>query len=212
MPGARISAAAAIALACVALVSSGCTGSSAERGGGSDAVVERTDDGLRIASSSHRPYSRDAFGSGWADTDGDCLDTRAEILIASSSIRPTLAGSGCSVVSGRWRDAYTGATVSDARSLDIDHVVPLAEAWRSGAWKWSDDRRERFANETGKELLPVNASLNRSKGDQDPADWLPPNGSARCAYATRWIAIKRRWGLAADRREADALARVLRSC
>jgi len=166
--------------------------------------------GLRIAAPSLRPYSRDAFGSGWSDIDGDCLDTRAEVLIADSARRTTLSSSGCTVVAGRWRDAYTGATISDARSLDIDHVVPLAEAWRSGAWRWSEDRRVAFANDVRLELLPVNASLNRSKGDRDPADWMPP--TARCAYARRWVSIKRGWGLSADQREANALARTLQSC
>jgi hypothetical protein len=102
--------------------------------------------------------------------------------------------------------------VTDARSLDIDHVVPLAEAWRSGAWRWTDARRSAFANETNKELLPVSASLNRSKGDQDPAEWMPPNPAARCAYVRRWVAIKVKWGLSVDRRELGAINRTLGSC
>jgi hypothetical protein len=190
------------------LALSGCTALGSSR----PAVIDGTLADIRVAPSSHRVYSRDAFGPGWTDANGDCLDIRAEVLIEESLERARLAASGCSVVSGRWRDPYTGDVVSDARALDIDHVVPLAEAWRSGAWRWSESRRAAFANDARLELLPVDASLNRSKGDKDPADWLPPNIARQCAYVRRWISIKRTWGLTADQREVNALARVKASC
>ncbi|PTW45707.1 GmrSD restriction endonuclease domain-containing protein [Rhodovulum kholense] len=100
------------------------------------------------------PYTRAAFGTGWADSDGDCLDTRAELLADLSTVPVTLAPSGCSVRHGRWIAPYTGQVVAEAGDLDIDHIVPLRYAWGHGAASWSAEKRARFALDPVN-LLPV---------------------------------------------------------
>ncbi|MBL3553827.1 HNH endonuclease family protein [Rhodovulum sulfidophilum] len=109
------------------------------------------------------PYTRAAFGTGWVDSDGDCLDTRAELLADLSTVPVTLAPSGCSVRHGRWIAPYTGQVVTEAGDLDIDHIVPLRYAWGHGADRWSAAKRARFALDPVN-LLPVTASANRSTG------------------------------------------------
>jgi hypothetical protein len=96
--------------------------------------------------------------------------------------------------------------------LDIDHLIPLAEAWRSGAWKWSPAQREAFANDLTDQraLVAVTAGLNRQKGDQDPSTWLPPEN--KCVYVSNWIAIKVRYSLTVDPAEANALTSLVSQC
>ena len=152
------------------------------------------------------PYDRDAFG-GWIDADGDCEDTRAEVL---RSVGPT-AGE-CTVRKIRFVDPYTGLEYAgEAHRIDIDHVVPLAEAWRSGADGWTRERRVAFANDTYN-LIPTAAGVNRSKGDRDPAEWLPPDPEAWCWYGRRWLRIKAEYRLAMDGEEVAGLARALEAC
>ena len=155
-------------------------------------------------------YDRDAFRH-WVDADGNGCDAREEVLIVER-----MAGtvSGCTVVGGRWRSAYDGVETSNPSTFDVDHRVPLADAWASGAWRWTDERREQFANDLafGPSLIAVTASSNRSKGDRDPAEWMPPLPSQRCGYVKQWIAVKYRWGLAVDATEKSALARMLQGC
>ena len=152
-------------------------------------------------------YDRDAFG-GWIDADGDGCDTREEVLIAESR-DPVVRGSGCSIVAGRWFSPYDGATWRRPSDVDIDHVVALGEAWRSGAAGWSARQRRRFANDLrfGPSLAAVTDNVNAAKGDRDPAEWLPAR--ARCRYAIRWTQIKYRWRLRIDAGEHRALARIL---
>lgn len=153
--------------------------------------------------SSSGTYRRAAFRH-WVDADADCQDTRVEVLI-----RENLATSpeGCRLYAGRWLSWLDGRTVTSSRSLDVDHLVALAEAWRSGASTWSSSRREAFANDLGYEwsLRAVSASVNRSKSDKDPARWLPAS-AYRCDYLTRWMLVKYRWGLSVDGRERSVLA------
>jgi len=148
----------------------------------------------------------------WIDADRDGCDTRQEVLIAESRTTPRI-GTGCSV-SGSWRSAYDGVTTVSASSFDIDHVVPLKEAWDSGAWAWTPARRQGYANDLGdsRSLRAVSAASNRSKGDKDPAQWLPPLASFHCTYATEWVAVKVRWRLSVDSLERAALARILSAC
>jgi hypothetical protein len=157
-------------------------------------------------------YSRDLFKH-WIDADGDGCDTRHEVLIAES-LTPVSVGSGCALSGGSWTSLYDGMTSSDPSRFDIDHMVPLAEAWDSGASTWSAERRMRFANDLGVSwaLLAVSASSNRSKGDRDPADWLPPSAGALCPYLSDWIAVKVRWQLSIDVREHAALLAEIQSC
>ena len=129
------------------------------------------------------PYDRDLYKH-WVDADGDCQDTRQEVLISESLQPVVLDDRGCRVVSGEWLDLYTGQTFTDPSRLDIDHFIPLAEAHRSGSDTWTPEQRQAFANDLTNEhsLIAVSASANRSKGDRDPANWLPPDESFQCEY------------------------------
>jgi hypothetical protein len=157
-------------------------------------------------------YNRDLFRH-WIDADGDGCDTRREVLIAESTSTVTV-GASCALGGGAWSSAYDSLLFSDPAKLDIDHFVPLAEAWDSGAYAWDAARRERFANDLGdaRSLIAVSAASNRSKSDQDPAEWLPPEEGYRCTYASTWIAVKARWGLAVDGVERAALESLLGGC
>ncbi|MGW4359404.1 HNH endonuclease family protein [Streptomyces californicus] len=115
---------------------------------------------------------------------------------------------------GSWLSYYDEVEVTDAKRLDIDHMVPLAEAWDSGAHDWTPERREAYANDLSAErsLVAVTAKTNRSKADKDPAAWMPPAESARCTYLVDWTATKLRWGLAADESEQAALLELAEPC
>ena len=167
---------------------------------------------LRTAQPKGEGYDRDLFEH-WVDADGDGCDARDEVLIAEARTPPGVTGR-CSLVGGRWWSAYDDLIVTSARRLDIDHFVPLAEAWRSGARRWDADTRRRFANDLDYPLtlIAVTASTNRSKSDQDPATWLPSFGAYRCTYVASWIAVKWRWRLAVDALERGALTVGLSGC
>jgi hypothetical protein len=134
---------------------------------------------LPTAAESRAGYSRDLFKH-WVDADGDGCDTRDEVLISEAEEAPSV-GSGCAISGGRWFSYYDGVSQTSASALDIDHMVPLAEAWDSGAGSWSSATREAYANDLGdyRTLVGVTASENRSKGDQDVAEWLPPQQQCR---------------------------------
>lgn len=150
------------------------------------------------------PYARSAFG-GWLDTDHDCQDTRAELLVSRSLIPVTFTGSRhCFVATGLWLDEYTGAFERDASHLDVDHVVPLAEAWKSGAYMWTDAQRSSFANDTF-ELALTNSHDNRSKGDRTPDLWKPEAEPWHCMYLARWSAIKTQYDLSESNQEIATL-------
>lgn len=159
------------------------------------------------------PYIRDEYdGDGWADFDGDCISTRHELLIVYSLDEPALSD-GCFVDTGRWIDPYTGNEYSDASDVTIDHVVPLAEAHRSGAWRWDSDTKNRFANdETPGHLLVVDGDVNQSKADSTPDKWMPPASEAHCQYAIDWIGAKTRYDLTVTAPEQAALADALATC
>lgn len=138
-------------------------------------------------------YERRRFGPGWDDADGDCQNSRAEALIAQSSTEVRFADDRrCRVVTGRWISPFTGEVIQNASEIDIDHVVPLKWAWDHGANTWSDDKRERFANDPVN-LWSVELSLNRQKGAQGPEEWLPPAG--KCQYVSRFLRIVKVYGL-----------------
>jgi hypothetical protein len=153
-------------------------------------------------------YDRDLFGD-WVDVDGDCRDTRDEVL-AQESREPV--GDACDVTAGVWRSYYDGATWRSSSDVDIDHVVPLAEAWDSGARAWGERRRVRYANDLGdrRSLVAVTDNVNQSKGDRDPAEWLPERRV--CRYVAEYVAVKLRWNLRVDRAERRALREQARSC
>jgi hypothetical protein len=162
---------------------------------------------LPVATEVRRGYDRDLFVH-WVDANGDCQDTRDEVLAAESRVEV----SGCDIKTGNWLSYYDGVVVTRSRDLDIDHMVALAEAWDSGARRWTAGTRRRFANDLGdrRSLVAVTASANRSKSDRDPAEWLP--GRARCRYVREWTAVKIRWSLTVDRAEKRALLRRASSC
>ncbi|MFJ2568994.1 HNH endonuclease family protein [Streptomyces halstedii] len=167
---------------------------------------------LPLAAESREGYQRTSFKH-WVDADKNSCNTRMEVLIAESRVKPTIEGA-CKVVAGEWFSYYDAVTLTAPGGLDIDHMVPLAEAWDSGASGWTAARREAYANDLGSErsLVAVTAKTNRSKSDQDPAEWLPPLADARCTYATDWVATKLRWGLSVDEAEAAALAELAEGC
>lgn len=152
-------------------------------------------------------YSRDLFPH-WIDQGGGC-DTRQVVLKRDADYY----SGDCPVTSGKWYSYYDGVTVYSPSDIDIDHIVPLAEAWRSGASSWTTEKRQDFANDLdGPQLIAVTASVNRSKGDQDPSTWQPPRSGARCAYAKWWIHTKYRWGLTLQSSEKSALQSMLNTC
>lgn len=140
-------------------------------------------------------YERDAFGPGWAPAPGGC-DTRT-VLIAQE-----FGAAHCAVPQRQWdpatvrqvTDPYTGAPL-DPAEVEIDHLVPLAAAWDTGAHSWDRERRVRFANDP-RNLVVTSATANRDKSDQLPSEWLPPAPRARCAYARQLVAVARDYELA----------------
>ena len=139
------------------------------------------------------PYSRDAFG-GWADSDGDCQNTRHELLIIRSLRPAELRTDGCLVLMGSWIDPYSAELQHQASEVDIDHLVPLKFAWDHGAWDWTADKMAQFANDPTN-LVITQKSLNRSKGSDGPLDWLPPNGAFVCTYVDEFLAVLGRYSL-----------------
>ncbi len=154
-------------------------------------------------------YSRKAFKH-WI-TQADGCSTREVVLILEA-----VGGTrqGCAVVGATWVSMYDAAQTGAPGSFDIDHVVPLKEAWLSGADSWTPERRQAFANDLGyaDSLIAVSASSNRSKSDKDPARWMPPNPAVHCTYIAAWVAVKYRWNLAMDDAERQKVDSVLASC
>lgn len=187
------------------------TASYAEPPGIPDPAAARTMlDGLTVAAElSMAGYLREEFPH-WSTVSAGC--TAREMVLQRDGSRVSVDAE-CRPTAGEWYSPYDEQTVTDSAEVDIDHMVPLAEAWRSGASGWTEDRREQFANDLDSpQLIAVTASSNRSKGDQDPADWQPPNAAYRCTYAAMWVAVKSGWGLTLQQAEKDTLTQVLRGC
>lgn len=154
-------------------------------------------------------YSRDKFPH-WSTQSGAC-NTR-EVVLKRDGENVQQDGS-CAAVSGTWKSAYDNATWTQASDLDIDHVVPLSEAWKSGANTWTTDRRKGFANDLGQpQLIAVTDNVNQAKGDKDPAEWMPSVTSYHCFYARMWVDVKQHYGLSVDPAEKSALTSVLNGC
>jgi hypothetical protein len=168
--------------------------------------------GLRIEPEYVGGYDRNLFAD-WYDADRNGCNTRKEVLIAES-LEPVQIGARCAITGGRWFSIYDNVETTDSSTFDIDHMVPLSEAWDSGAWNWNADQRKHFANDLDQPffLIAVTASSNRSKSDRDPAEWMPPNANYHCEYVRIWIEIKRAWDLSVDQAEHDYLAQKLASC
>ncbi len=159
-------------------------------------------------------YKR-TFYRHWIDEDGDCQDTRQEVLIRDASSTVAFQDKErCKVATGSWPDPYTGKTFRNPKDLDVDHVVPLKNAHESGAWAWSAERKRQYANYLvyEKHLLAVSASENRKKGDKGPDRYMPPNTAYHCEYVKVWIKIKRDWELEMTEPEGKAVQKVLDTC
>lgn len=157
-------------------------------------------------------YDRAEFGSPWTDVDGNGCDTRNDILRRDLVRKRVLPD--CTVARGILRDPYTRQTITHVagRSLiDIDHVVSLSDAWQKGAFRWTRTQRTAFANDP-LNLLAVDYSANRQKGDGDAATWLPSNKEYRCSFVARQVAVKAAYGLWVTAAEKSAIARVLGTC
>jgi hypothetical protein len=167
---------------------------------------------LVIATEDRTGYDRTLFRH-WVDADGDCQNARHEVLIAETLAPVTFTTTGnCTVATGQWFSYYDAVTETVATNIDVDHMVPLAEAWDSGASRWTAARREAYANDLGdaRSLVGVTDNSNSSKGDQDPTTWLPT--FERCRYVADWTAVKLRWVLAVDTAERDTLAGLAAGC
>jgi hypothetical protein len=161
-------------------------------------------------------YQRTAdFGRAWLDMDGNGCDTRDDVL--ARDLGGIARAGSCEVLSGRLADPYTGQTIAFQRGrttsalVQIDHVVPLGDAWQTGAQSWTQERREQFANDDGN-LMAVDRHSNESKGDKDASAWLPPAVGFQCAYVARQVSAKAAYGLWVTPAEEAAMARVLSGC
>jgi len=162
-------------------------------------------------------YSRSAFGPQWSDVDRNGCDTRNDILkrdLISVVFRDKIRN--CAVERGLLQDPYSGQVIDFQRGektsalVQIDHVVALSNAWQTGIFQMSQKVRTNFANDP-LNLMAVKGSLNSQKGDGDAATWLPPNKSFRCAYVTRQLQVKVKYGLWLTKPEKDAMLRILQS-
>ncbi|MGW7046386.1 HNH endonuclease family protein [Streptomyces avermitilis] len=167
---------------------------------------------LPVKDESRAGYERSKFRH-WTDANHDGCNTRAEVLKTEAVDAPAQAAN-CLLTGGLWYSAYDDAYFDSARKLDVDHLVPLAEAWDSGASAWTAKEREAYANDLDdpRALIAVSAASNRSKADQDPSTWLPPYEGYRCQYVTDWVADKTRYQLTLDPTEQAALSETLSRC
>ena len=164
---------------------------------------------LTVATENRTGYSRDLFPT-WITISGTC-NTREYILKRDGT--NVVTNSACTATSGSWYSPYDGATWTAASDLDIDHLVPLAEAWDSGASAWTTAQRQAFANDvTRPQLLAVTDNVNQSKGDQDPSTWVPSRSAYVCTYVRAWVQVKYYYDLSVDSAEKSALSGYLANC
>lgn len=186
------------------LVGAGCGTSDAETAG---ITARQLLQELQVSQPDTRnAYSRDKFGDDYVDADSDCENTRAEVLQRDSKQRTT---GSCKIFSGLWQSDFEPFSTSLASEITIDHLVPLKEAWTSGASEWSTERRSQFFNDLGfiYSLSLMSQKLNSEKSSSDPSSWLPTQEV--CSYAVRWVAVKYRWNLSIDKAEKDSLDEVM---
>ena len=160
-------------------------------------------------------YTRAQFGTAWKDVDGNSCDTRNDILKRDLTARTTV--DGCVILSGNLLDPYSGTNIDFVRGVgtsnqvQIDHVVALSNAWQTGAFKLTIEKRTAFANDP-LNLLAVQGRLNSQKGDGDAATWLPPKKSYRCSYVARQVAVKAKYGLWLTAPEKAAIEKIITTC
>lgn len=165
---------------------------------------------LPVSTEVRTGYERSKFEH-WIDADGDGCHTRNEVLLEEADDPPTRTGT-CTLEGGRWFSYYDRVSWYATSDIDIDHMVPLAEAWDSGARSWTASTRRAYANDLGdhRSLVGVTDNVNQSKSDQDIAGWLPQY--ARCRYLREFVAVKHRWRLTVDRAEKSAMSTLADSC
>lgn len=156
------------------------------------------------------PYKRSEWHH-WIDEDNDCQNTRHEVLRRDARGMLVLTGDNCKVLSGKWQDPYSLEIITDPSKLDIDHLVPLANAHRSGGCRWNVAQKRKFANDLSnkKHLLAVKASLNRQKGSRGPDLWLPPRRDARYQYVRDYLQVKVKYDLTLTAQEAKAIVDIV---
>lgn len=155
-------------------------------------------------------YSHVRFMPSWIPAEGTC-DTREVVLRRDATVVTT--DPECRAIEGTWYSQYDGLTLHSEEQMDVDHLVPLANAWVSGADKWTDAQRQTFANDLVRpELIAVSESVNLDKAGGSPASWRPPRRAYWCTYARAWITVKRHYGLTVTTKEKRALARMLGTC
>lgn len=197
------------------LDSIGGMGAQVDTGAAPTDVVDALE-GLQVsAPGSMAGYSRDRFPHwsdareyGWNVSDTSCDARDAALIRDGENVR---IGSGCDIQLGTWLDPFTSQTFTDPSDIDVDHMVPLANAWRSGASSWDDAERERYANDPDV-LLSVEDNANQSKGDKGPEAWKPPNEAYWCKYAKQWVRIKAKYDLSVNEQEKQELTRMLDTC
>ncbi|KDR71749.1 hypothetical protein GALMADRAFT_253495 [Galerina marginata CBS 339.88] len=165
---------------------------------------------LVVAVDSNTPaYARDLFKT-WDIISGTC-DTRETVLMRDGT--NVVTNTACSPTSGNWVSPYDGVPTTLASDLDIDHLVPLKEAWLSGARNWTPAQREAFANDlTRPQLVAVTDNLNDSKGHIDVTNFLPPLASYVCTYVRAWVTVKHFYALTIDAAEKTSLTTQLANC
>ncbi|MGZ3141247.1 HNH endonuclease family protein [Lentzea chajnantorensis] len=162
-----------------------------------------------------RGYDRDCpgacvFGRPWSDVDGDGCDQRSQVLARDLTAVERKPGR-CGVQSGTLDDPYTGSQVTKVSSIQIDHVVPLAEMWRSGAAAWPAEKRVAAANDL-RNLVATSGKVNQSKSDKTPDEWMPPNAAYACSYGRIYVTVKTAYALTVAPAERSALEKALATC
>ncbi|WP_265447812.1 HNH endonuclease family protein [Flexivirga meconopsidis] len=155
------------------------------------------------------PHWRDASTWGWPVAPNDACNARNAALYRDG--QNVQMSSTCTNLTGTWIDPYGAGKYNAASDIDIDHMVPLGNAWATGADNWTTTKRTQYANDP---LVLVSAkdTLNQSKGDKDPSVWKPPNTAAYCLYATRWVLVKKKYNLWVTSAEKSALNTMFGSC
>jgi hypothetical protein len=165
---------------------------------------------LTVAAWTHTTtYDRDLFPT-WDTISGTC-NTRETVLKRDGT--NVVVSSACAATSGKWYSPYDGATWTAASDVDIDHVVPLKNAWISGAWAWTTAERESYANDLADpQLIAVTDNVNQSKSDKSPDSWKPPLTGYHCTYARMWVKVKYVWDLTVTSAEKTAVTSMLATC
>ncbi|KAK5655805.1 hypothetical protein OQA88_5343 [Cercophora sp. LCS_1] len=154
-------------------------------------------------------YSRDLFPH-WITQSGTC-NIREYVLKRDGT--SVVTNSACTATSGTWVSPYDGATWTAASDIDIDHMVPLKNAWVNGASSWTTSKRQEFANDiSSPQLWAVTDNVNQAKSDMSPDAWKPPLTSFYCTYAKSWVAVKSKWALTITSAEKTALTSMINTC